>query len=38
MLADVIAGLSRKIARHHRTKPFTMRNDAPVVSFTFDDG
>jgi peptidoglycan/xylan/chitin deacetylase (PgdA/CDA1 family) len=37
MLADVIAGVSRKVARHHRTKPFTMRNNAPLVSFTFDD-
>jgi peptidoglycan/xylan/chitin deacetylase (PgdA/CDA1 family) len=37
MLADLLAGVSRKMARHHRTKPFRMRNDAPLVSFTFDD-
>jgi len=37
MLADLMTGISRKIARHHRSKPFATRNDAPLVSFTFDD-
>jgi peptidoglycan/xylan/chitin deacetylase (PgdA/CDA1 family) len=29
--------MSRKAARHHRSKPFVMRNSAPLVTFTFDD-
>jgi len=33
----VIRGVSRKAARHHRSKPFVMRNSAPLVTFTFDD-
>jgi hypothetical protein len=37
MFADLTRGISRKIARYHRSKPFAMRNDAPLVSFTFDD-
>jgi peptidoglycan/xylan/chitin deacetylase (PgdA/CDA1 family) len=37
MLETLLAGISRKAARHHRSKPFTMRNSAPLVSFTFDD-
>src|SRR5580704_13419128 len=27
----------RRAARHSRSKPFAMRNSAPLVSFTFDD-
>jgi peptidoglycan/xylan/chitin deacetylase (PgdA/CDA1 family) len=30
-------GVLRRAARHYRSKPFAMRNAAPVVSFTFDD-
>ena len=37
MLQTLLAGISRKAARHHRSKPFAMRNSAPLVSFTFDD-
>lgn len=37
MLQPLIDGFLRKGARHHRSKPFTMRNTAPLVSFTFDD-
>jgi len=37
MLAPLINGVLRKAARHHRSKPFAMRNTAPLVSFTFDD-
>jgi peptidoglycan/xylan/chitin deacetylase (PgdA/CDA1 family) len=37
MLQTVLAGVSRKAARHLPTKPFRMRNQAPLVSFTFDD-
>jgi peptidoglycan/xylan/chitin deacetylase (PgdA/CDA1 family) len=33
----MLAGISRKAALHHRSKPFAMRNSAPLVSFTFDD-
>jgi peptidoglycan/xylan/chitin deacetylase (PgdA/CDA1 family) len=32
-----VGGLLRKAARHHRSRPFVMRNRAPLVSFTFDD-
>ena len=37
MLQTLTAGLSRKAARYHRSKPFQMRNRDPIVSFTFDD-
>jgi peptidoglycan/xylan/chitin deacetylase (PgdA/CDA1 family) len=37
MFGDLVGGISRKVARYHRSKPFAMRNDAPLVSFTFDD-
>jgi peptidoglycan/xylan/chitin deacetylase (PgdA/CDA1 family) len=37
MLQTLAGGLSRKAARHYRSKPFTLRNRAPMVSFTFDD-
>ncbi len=37
MLQPLLDGLSRKAARHHRSKPFAMRNGAPLASFTFDD-
>jgi peptidoglycan/xylan/chitin deacetylase (PgdA/CDA1 family) len=37
MLAPLFNGLSRKVARYHRSKPFAMRNTTPLVSFTFDD-
>jgi peptidoglycan/xylan/chitin deacetylase (PgdA/CDA1 family) len=37
MLARFLTGISRKAARYHRSKPFAMRNDGPLVSFTFDD-
>jgi peptidoglycan/xylan/chitin deacetylase (PgdA/CDA1 family) len=37
MLADLVSGVSGKIARYHRSKPCVMRNDVPLVSFTFDD-
>lgn len=36
-LQPLVGGVLRKAARHHRSKPFTMRNTAPLVSFTFDD-
>jgi peptidoglycan/xylan/chitin deacetylase (PgdA/CDA1 family) len=37
MLQPLLNGLLRKAARHSRSKPFAMRNTAPLVSFTFDD-
>jgi peptidoglycan/xylan/chitin deacetylase (PgdA/CDA1 family) len=37
MLQPFLAGILRKAARHHRSKPFAMRNRAPLVSITFDD-
>jgi peptidoglycan/xylan/chitin deacetylase (PgdA/CDA1 family) len=37
MLQTLLTGISRKMARHHCSKPFRMRNRAPLVSFTFDD-
>ena len=37
MLAPLLDGILRKAARYHRTKPFVMRNTAPLVSLTFDD-
>jgi peptidoglycan/xylan/chitin deacetylase (PgdA/CDA1 family) len=35
--ATLGAGILRRAARYHRTKPFKMRNASPLVSFTFDD-
>jgi peptidoglycan/xylan/chitin deacetylase (PgdA/CDA1 family) len=37
MLQPVFQGVLRKAARYHRSKPFVMRNSAPLVTFTFDD-
>jgi len=37
MLKTLYGGILRKAARHYRSKPFAMRNMAPLVSFTFDD-
>ncbi len=37
MFRPFFQGVLRKGARHHRSKPFVMRNAAPLVSFTFDD-
>jgi peptidoglycan/xylan/chitin deacetylase (PgdA/CDA1 family) len=37
MLKTLLNGLSRKVARHYCSKPFTLRNQRPIVSFTFDD-
>jgi peptidoglycan/xylan/chitin deacetylase (PgdA/CDA1 family) len=37
LLRSFATGVSRKAARHYRSKPFRMRNPAPLVSFTFDD-
>jgi peptidoglycan/xylan/chitin deacetylase (PgdA/CDA1 family) len=37
MVPPLLARIRRRIARHLPTKPFVMRNDAPLVSFTFDD-
>ena len=37
MLQPLIDGVLRQAARHSRSKPFAMRNTAPLVSFTFDD-
>jgi peptidoglycan/xylan/chitin deacetylase (PgdA/CDA1 family) len=37
MLQPLLNGVLRKAARHSRSKPFAMRNMAPLVSFTFDD-
>src|SRR5580693_5675760 len=37
MLQPLLDGILRKAARHSRSKPFAMRNSAPLVSFTFDD-
>jgi peptidoglycan/xylan/chitin deacetylase (PgdA/CDA1 family) len=37
MLQPLFEGILRKAARHYRSKPFAMRNAAPLVSFTFDD-
>jgi peptidoglycan/xylan/chitin deacetylase (PgdA/CDA1 family) len=37
MLQSLLTGVSRKLARHHCSKPLRMRNRAPLVSFTFDD-
>jgi peptidoglycan/xylan/chitin deacetylase (PgdA/CDA1 family) len=37
MLQPLVNRVLRKVARHSRSKPFAMRNTAPLVSFTFDD-
>jgi len=37
MLQNFLTRVSRRIARHHNSKPFRMRNRTPLVSFTFDD-
>ena len=37
MLQTLADGVSRKAARHYRSKPFRLRNPRPIVSFTFDD-
>jgi peptidoglycan/xylan/chitin deacetylase (PgdA/CDA1 family) len=37
VFAELCSGILRRAARHYRSKPFTMRNTAPLVSFTFDD-
>jgi peptidoglycan/xylan/chitin deacetylase (PgdA/CDA1 family) len=37
MLQPLVKGVLRRAARHTRSKPFAMRNAAPLVSFTFDD-
>lgn len=37
MLQKLTGGLSSKAARHYCSKPFTLHNRAPMVSFTFDD-
>jgi peptidoglycan/xylan/chitin deacetylase (PgdA/CDA1 family) len=37
MLRYLYDGAIRKVARYYRSKPFAMRNTAPIVSFTFDD-
>ena len=37
MLQTLAHRFSRKAARYYRSKPFTLRNPAPMVSVTFDD-
>ena len=37
MFRPLLDGILRKAARHYRSKPFTLRHGAPLVSFTFDD-
>jgi peptidoglycan/xylan/chitin deacetylase (PgdA/CDA1 family) len=37
MLQPLLNGVLRRAARHSRSKPFALRNAAPLVSFTFDD-
>jgi len=37
MLQPLVNGILSKAARYSRSKPFAMRNTAPLVSFTFDD-
>jgi peptidoglycan/xylan/chitin deacetylase (PgdA/CDA1 family) len=37
MYPPLLTRIQRRVARHLRTKPFVMRNTAPLVSFTFDD-
>jgi peptidoglycan/xylan/chitin deacetylase (PgdA/CDA1 family) len=31
------ARIGNRLARHLRPQPFRLRNDGPMVSFTFDD-
>jgi peptidoglycan/xylan/chitin deacetylase (PgdA/CDA1 family) len=37
MIPPFLTRVRRRIARHIPTKPFFMRNNTPLVSFTFDD-
>jgi peptidoglycan/xylan/chitin deacetylase (PgdA/CDA1 family) len=37
MLQLLYDSVLRQAARHSRSKPFAMRNTAPLISFTFDD-
>lgn len=37
MFQNLMNGASRRMARHFSTKPFKMKNRAPLVTFTFDD-
>jgi peptidoglycan/xylan/chitin deacetylase (PgdA/CDA1 family) len=37
MIQNLMVSASRSVATHFRSKPFTMQNRAPLVSFTFDD-
>lgn len=37
MPSTLLAGVARKAGRHLNTRPFTMANRRPLVSFTFDD-
>jgi peptidoglycan/xylan/chitin deacetylase (PgdA/CDA1 family) len=37
MLQNIMAHASRQMARQYRSKPFQMKNCAPLVSFTFDE-
>ncbi len=37
MLQPLVKGVLRRAERHTRSKPFAMRNAAPLVTFTFDD-
>jgi peptidoglycan/xylan/chitin deacetylase (PgdA/CDA1 family) len=37
MLQPLVNGVLRRAARYSCSKPFAMRNTAPLVSFTFDD-
>jgi peptidoglycan/xylan/chitin deacetylase (PgdA/CDA1 family) len=37
LLQPLMKGVLRRAARYARSKPFTMRNAAPLVTFTFDD-
>jgi peptidoglycan/xylan/chitin deacetylase (PgdA/CDA1 family) len=37
VLQPLVKRVLRRAARHYRSKPFVMRNTAPLVSFTFDD-
>lgn len=37
MIPSLGTRLRRRVARHLATKPFLMRNNTPLVSFTFDD-
>jgi peptidoglycan/xylan/chitin deacetylase (PgdA/CDA1 family) len=37
VLQPIVKGVLRRAARHTCSKPFAMRNTAPLVTFTFDD-